>query len=237
MRGLLLWLIIGSIGVASGMAILTNTIDIDAQEMGVFFIPCEDHSENCKKILPTVTSDPSSTVSESSANPWAAQREYTSMVVSDEFEKQKTESLELVDTPIVLEQSILDKGKSGCTVGFWIMQDSSRTPDDPRLTWPSGYLPGDKFSSPLHFNTNLTITDSDDPSLIEALNAQGEGTNKLARHSVAALLNAAANPHVNYPLTVDEVISLTNEAITTSDYSVADKFAEYNNLGNSKFCS
>jgi hypothetical protein len=230
MRLLLVWLIIGSIGVASGMAILTNTIDIDAQEMGVFLIPCEDHSENCEIINPTSDSSFSEST-ESAANPWAAQREYSSMVVENEFETQQT-----ADSEIVIVDTDTKKGNEGCTVGFWIDQSISQDIDS-RLVWPSGYLSNDKFNSPSTFNSKLTILGNDDPSLIDALNAQGDGINKLARHAVAALLNSAAYPTVKYPLTTSEVVSFTNEAILNSDYAIADTFAEYNNLGNTKLCS
>ena len=56
-----------------------------------------------------------------------------------------------------------------------------------------------------------------DPTLLQALNAQGGGVNALARHAVAALLNAS-NPDVDSDFTTAEVIALVQEAIATGDF-------------------
>lgn len=99
-------------------------------------------------------------------------------------------------------------GNEGCTPGFW-----KNYPD----MWPYPYK-GDTqvleaFGCAIDgFNT-----------LWDAISARGGGINKLARHGVAALLNAA-DPYVNYPLSIEEV----KDAICI--YMNADLLAEYNEL-------
>ena len=239
MRLVLLWIIIGTIAIASGVAVLSNTIDIKAQQMGVLFIPCGDNTVNCKNLNPTSsisTAPLSDDRGESMANPWAAQREYSAMVETNDFGTSQGNNDHVDrDSTKILDDSNLENGNQGCPVSFWIKQSDFQNVSDSRLLWPPGYLPEDKFGSPSYFNTKLMISTIDDPSLIDALNSQNDGIDKLARQSVAALLNAA-HSKVQYPLSITEVISLTNDAIVRSDYSVADTFAKYNNLGNSELC-
>ena len=88
MRLVLLWIIIGAIAIASGVAVLSNTIDIKAQQMGVLFIPCGDNTVNCKNLNPTNLNSAtplSDDRSESMANPWVAKREYSAMVETNDF--------------------------------------------------------------------------------------------------------------------------------------------------------
>lgn len=54
-------------------------------------------------------------------------------------------------------------------------------------------------------------------TLLEALNLEGDGLNKLIRESVAAMLNAA-HSDVDYPHTVVEVIAMTQVSLASSDY-------------------
>ena len=60
------------------------------------------------------------------------------------------------------------------------------------------------------------------PTLLQALQANGGGINALARHAVAALLNASS-PDVSYPYTVDEVIEMT-QAVNDSESFKATKY-------------
>ena len=54
------------------------------------------------------------------------------------------------------------------------------------------------------------------PTLLEGLQADGGGINALARHAVAALLNAS-NPDVDSDFTVAQVIALVHDAIASGD--------------------
>jgi hypothetical protein len=71
----------------------------------------------------------------------------------------------------------------------------------------------------------------DNPTLLDALNATGGGVNALARHAVAALLNAS-NPDVSFDLTPEEVIALVQEAFATGDFErIKDILAAFNEQG------
>ena len=72
-----------------------------------------------------------------------------------------------------------------------------------------------------------------DPTLFEALNAQGGSVNALARHSVAALLNAASDLVV-YPFDVAGVIAIVQAVNFNSDASIESAknlLEEANELG------
>ena len=58
-----------------------------------------------------------------------------------------------------------------------------------------------------------------DPTLLDALNATGGGVNALARHAVAALLNAS-NPDVESDFTAAEVIALVQDAIAPGGITI-----------------
>jgi hypothetical protein len=73
----------------------------------------------------------------------------------------------------------------------------------------------------------------EDPTLLQALEARGGGINALARHSVAALLNAAS-PAVSYGLSVDDVIDEFDDVYpgTKQEYnSLKDYFEGLNEQG------
>jgi hypothetical protein len=120
---------------------------------------------------------------------------------------------------------------SGCTPNDWAFIN-----DFSRLQWPEGYSPNDKYGSPSYFNTIITISSGEDPTLQEALLAQGDGINKLARESVAALLNSA-HSEMNYPLSIIDAISNTQAGIANEEYSYADILEGNNNLGNENLCN
>lgn len=66
------------------------------------------------------------------------------------------------------------------------------------------------------------------PTLLEALNAKGGDMNSLLRHSVAAMLNAA-HSEINYPMSVGQIIELTQISLSNGDYQEAiDVFERYN---------
>jgi len=103
----------------------------------------------------------------------------------------------------------------GCTPGYWKQDqhfDSWYDPNDP----------DDDFKNV--FGCPITIKWSDkgkpanesEPTLLQALQAKGGGESALARHAVAALLNAA-NPDVNYPRKKDQVITMVCSALSGGD--------------------
>jgi cysteine-rich repeat protein len=120
-------------------------------------------------------------------------------------------------------------GGEGCTPGYWKQEQHF---DD----W-TGNSPGDSFSSV--FERTITIRWSEtgkpqpveDPTLLQALEANGGGINALARHSVAALLNAA-NPDVEYFYSTDEIIQMFQGAYDDDEFEdTKDMFKEENESG------
>jgi hypothetical protein len=117
-------------------------------------------------------------------------------------------------------------GGEGCTPGFWKQEQHFDS-------WVA-YSPDDSFEDVfgvdviLRGNGQTTI---DDPTLLDALNANGGGVNALARHAVAALLNAS-NPDVSYGFTEAEVIAMVQEAVESGDFGTAHALlAAENELG------
>lgn len=102
-----------------------------------------------------------------------------------------------------------DDNGEGCTPGYW--KNHSKA-------WgPTGYSPGDDFDAT--FGVDLFTADI---TLEQAVNMQGGGVERLARHGTAALLNAA-HPDVDYALKVTWVIAF----VQAGD---AHRLAEFNDL-------
>jgi len=122
----------------------------------------------------------------------------------------------------------------GLTPGFW-----KNHPD----LW-TGYSTNDTFYDVfgvyITINTGGKSSGIYNPTLIEAIGAKG-GVNEtagiydaLARHAVAALLNAA-HPDVTYPMTEQEIIDAVALAIGNADMTDAEPLKNmldtYNNAG------
>jgi hypothetical protein len=109
-------------------------------------------------------------------------------------------------------------GDEGCTPGYWKQSQHFDS-------W-EGYATGDDFDTV--FGVDLF---SPDITLLQALNLGGGGVNALARHAVAALLNAASSG-VDASLTEAEVIQLVQDAETSGDFEAAkNTLAASNELG------
>lgn len=141
---------------------------------------------------------------------------------------------EEVQVPII---EITVPGMEGLTPGFW------KSPKGV-LLW-TGYLTTETFADVFDLTSPITIdldkkTENTDPTLLAALNAKG-GINEelgiydaLARHAVAALLNAA-HPLVDYPMT-EEAIKLAvknaiENALMDDAEPLKDLLESYNQLG------
>jgi len=96
------------------------------------------------------------------------------------------------------------QGGEGCTPGYWRQEQHF---DSWVLT---GYAPGDDY------NSVLGVSGSFD-TLLDAVWARGGRENALARHAVAALLNAA-HPDVDYAYSVDEVLAGVQDAYASGDF-------------------
>jgi len=112
---------------------------------------------------------------------------------------------------------------------------------DPAMTY-QGCTPG-YWKQKQHFGNWTYPLDSDfdsvfgvnffDPNitLVNAVKLGGGGVEALARHAVAALLNAA-NPNVAYPYSVSEVIAMVQDASATGNYeTVKNLFEAANEAG------
>ena len=104
------------------------------------------------------------------------------------------------------------KGGEGCTPGYWKQTQHFDS-------WV-GFQPGQFFD--VVFGVDVTLRSGGqgtvtNPTLLQALEATGGGVNALARHAVAALLNAS-NPDVESDFTVAQVIALVQDAIESGDY-------------------
>jgi hypothetical protein len=122
-------------------------------------------------------------------------------------------------------------GNEGCTPGYW-----KNSPD----CWEC-YTTGTKFSAvfgrqikiftggnPKQSSNYIT-----DPTLLQALGANGGGINALARDAVAALLNAC-DEDINYPLSVAGVIAAVQAAIDGGAATIESEHLLldlYNNYG------
>lgn len=110
---------------------------------------------------------------------------------------------------------IPDVGGQGCTPGYW------RQPQH-EGNWV-GYAPVDFFDDVFGVSYGGT--------LLEAVWARGGGENALARHAVAALLNAE-NGDVAYDLSTGEIIAMVQAAFASGDYESAKNILEgYNEQG------
>jgi hypothetical protein len=108
------------------------------------------------------------------------------------------------------------EGGEGCTPGYWRQEQHFDS-------WiPTPYTPGQTFSAV--FGCSITIKWSEtgkpqevtNPTLLQALEAKGGGESALARHAVAALLNAA-NPDVSYPRTEEQIKTMVCNALSSGD--------------------
>lgn len=127
----------------------------------------------------------------------------------------------------------LPGGGEGCTPGYWKNNWVRWQGAEPGNAWTTPYVGGTKFDAV--FGETITVrvgkADVTNPTLLQALNAQGGGVNALARHAVAALLNAAS-PDVDYEYSVAEVIPMVQGAIPDGDIEgVKNRLAGANEAG------
>lgn len=111
-----------------------------------------------------------------------------------------------------------EPGDEGCTPGYW---------KNHLKAWePTGFSPTDDFDAVFGVNAFKP-----DLSLVQAVNLGGGGLKALARHAVAALLNASS-PDVESPMTPSEVIAIVQRAVATMSYERAKNLLEKaNELG------
>ena len=110
-----------------------------------------------------------------------------------------------------------DAEGEGCTPGYWKQPQHFDS-------WPAPYAPNQLFS--LYFENAFP-----GQTLLQVLSTGGGKLIALGRHTVAALLSAAASG-VNYPLTPQDVINEFNATYPASNYGPQkDRFAAFNEAG------
>lgn len=123
---------------------------------------------------------------------------------------------------------------AGCTPGFW--KTHSELGPASFNAWPTtGFMTIQTYSEVFGISIEIkfernTVTD---PTLIQALGAEGGLVNAFARHSTAALLSASSDL-VIYPITVAEVIAIVQGVDFTDENeieAIKDFFAAKNELG------
>ena len=106
-------------------------------------------------------------------------------------------------------------GGAGCTPGF------RRQPQ--HFEYWVGYAPGDSFADVFGVDRSGTLLDN--------VTARGGGENALARHAMAALLNAS-NSEVDYDMSVAEIIAAVQSAFASGDFeTVKNQFEAFNEQG------
>lgn len=106
-------------------------------------------------------------------------------------------------------------GGEGCTPGYWKQTQHFDS-------WSgTGFAPGDSFDSVMGVDSSFN-------TLLNGLKANGGGENALARHAVAALLNASSSG-VDYEYTSAEVIALVQDAYASGDFESAKNLLEAQN--------
>jgi len=100
-----------------------------------------------------------------------------------------------------------EEGGEGCTPGFWKQSQHFGH-------WPAGRSPGDDYETIFGVDITIKVNNMQEttPTLLQALQAQGGAQNALARHSVAALLNAETS--VSFLFSSAQVIALVQDAFT-----------------------
>jgi hypothetical protein len=122
-------------------------------------------------------------------------------------------------------------GEEGLTPGYW--KNNAENWD--ANAWID-YLPGDSFES--IFGIDVTLRGKgkatyEEPTLLEALGANGGGINALARHATAALLNAS-HPEIAYPMSESQIIAAVQDAVDEGEDAIeelATMLDMYNNYG------
>lgn len=105
-------------------------------------------------------------------------------------------------------------GTEGCTPGYWKQPHHFDS-------WV-GYLPGDSFDAVFGVSYGGT--------LLEGASAKGGGVNALARHAVAALLNASST--VDYAANTAQVIDAVQAAFASGDFETQKNvFEGWNEMG------
>lgn len=145
-------------------------------------------------------------------------------------------TFDVVDVDAVVFKNVIGEtppppppGLDGCTPGFWRQAHHYPywTGAAPTDAWTAHFANPGSHQAP--GRNGATFNGS--TSLGAAVQLNGGGIFALARHAVAALLNANS-ADVNYPLSSAEVVALVNAALASGNFEGAkDTLEGYNELG------
>ncbi len=140
-----------------------------------------------------------------------------------------------IKSPICVEAA----ESAGCTPGFW-KNHTAGSPSGKEAWTLTGYDPSQLVSSVFTEIPQDYSTEIGGSTLLEALSFTGgedlDGAARiLLRAAVAALLNAAYEPPINYPLDETEITDQVHLALGFQDrdaiLALAEQLDMYNNLG------
>jgi len=127
-------------------------------------------------------------------------------------------------------------GQEGCTPGFWKNNGDKHGAS----AWCERFSPSDPISMHFVLNDPLVIrgkgkSTTTDPTLLQALDANGGGVNAMIRHGIAAMLNACSDCVQYEYSSPDDVISMIEGALNGDGPYTVDElhsmFAEANEAG------
>jgi uncharacterized repeat protein (TIGR01451 family) len=130
------------------------------------------------------------------------------------------------------DHSVNVKKFEGCTPGYWKNHPERWNGNDiPKEDFVDEFKTTDTFNTVFGVSTTESGL-SNNTTLLQALKLKGGGKNALARHAVAALLNASSDD-VNYPFGPDKAIELYQAAVDANPNngtveSVKNKLANAN---------
>ncbi|MFQ5440429.1 MAG: hypothetical protein ACE5DL_03095 [Nitrosopumilaceae archaeon] len=159
---------------------------------------------------------------------------YGNVTLLDGYSSSKSIPVPITDVEFVGQNNVLAVDgvaleicltSEACSVAFWQAN---------LWAWNAIPIPTDadfKVTFGIGENEDFVIMfegeEIENPTLLQALNAEGDGMNALARESVAALLNSEST--IDYPMTSDQVVIGFYGAFSTEVYdSMTQHFAEIN---------
>jgi hypothetical protein len=138
---------------------------------------------------------------------------------------------------VTVETEDCGGGEEGCTPGFWKNNGDKHGAS----AWCGRFSPDTPFSAVFSLNDPLVIKGNGrstitNPTLLQALGANGGGVNAMIRHGVAAMLNACSDC-VDYAIhdssqviaAIEDTLNEAPGALTVDE--LHETFAEYNEAG------
>lgn len=145
-------------------------------------------------------------------------------------EKPHGDSVYFNTVSVTVGESEEEGGTQGCTPGYWRQEHHF----DSWVDYAPADLFSDAFARVIEISAGGRST-INNPTLLEAVWASGGGVNALARHAVAALLNAST-PDVDYPYSVDDVIDMVQAAIDSGDKDQIEDTKDLLDIANNLGC-